>query len=98
MDLASSPDALLAAGAAPINFAQRDSLILVKPGGVILLDGVVEQGQPPVLPWQTRVRPENAPSGIALEPAVLFSPGSTVSASQVAKPLAVPALCAVSSI
>lgn len=43
-----------------------------------MLDGVISQNAAPKQPWLDRVNPELAPTGIALEPSVLFDPGSTV--------------------
>ncbi len=80
--MSAAPEALPRAGATTINWARRDQLLQVDPGGTLVLDGIIVQNLAPYIP-----RPLRTPgvsgiaetAGVALQPTVLFSAGSTVS-------------------
>lgn len=78
MDVRRSADAIQQAGAATLDLAQREEAIIVEPGGLLGLEGLLLRNNAPTGAWLAK-RPDQ-PRGIGFNPAIICQPEGLVSA------------------
>ncbi|EFN59725.1 hypothetical protein CHLNCDRAFT_133304 [Chlorella variabilis] len=72
MDVRRSADAIQQAGAATLDLAQREEAIIVEPGGLLGLEGLLLRNNAPTGAWLAK-RPDQ-PRGIGFNPAIICQP------------------------